>query len=421
MKLDTPREDQTTSPAEPPKERPVMTPSGAPRKGRVKKRRWLPYAGVALLAGLIVAGFWPKPIPVETAQVVRGVIQATVNEEGKTRITQRYVVSAPIQGHVRRIPFKAGAAVQANETVLAVVDPLAPSILDARTRALAEARRESARANLDRAHAARQFAASELKRVETLFSDKTVSAQELENAQWRETSTAKELASVESALREAEAQLAEFILPNSGPARPPVEIKAPVSGQVLRVFEESSRAVTVGTPLLEIGDAKDLEVIVEVLSRDGAAIRPGARAELHQWGGSQPLEAVVRLVEPSAFTKISALGVEEQRVNVVADIVTPPEQRLGLGDAFRVEARIITQELTNVLKVASGALFRKQGGRAAFVVRNGRAQTQDVTAGLASGTETQITSGLQEGDSLVLYPGDRIHSGQRVQLLRLNP
>ncbi len=419
MNIDTPRDEQAVHPSQP-------MPGRAPgaqairRRGGSSRRRWLPYLGVAALAALIIAGFYPRPVPVETAVVARGAIRATVNEEGKTRISQRYVVSSPIPGQLRRIPFKAGALVKASETVLAVVDPLTPTMLDARTRALAEARRESARANADRARVAEEFAASELKRAQALFAEKALSVQDLENVQWREAAAAKDFVAAESALREAEAQLTEFALIDSGQRLPPVEIKAPVTGQVLRVFEESSRAVTVGTPLLEIGDPKDLEVVVEVLSRDGAVILPGARAELHQWGGPQPLDAVVRLVEPSAFTKISALGVEEQRVNVVADIVTPVEQRLGLGDAFRVEARIVTHEVTNTLKVASGALFRRQGGWAAFVVRDGRARVQNVGVGVSAAAETEIVSGLAEGASLVLYPGDRVRDGQRVQLLNLN-
>jgi HlyD family secretion protein len=294
-------------------------------------------------------------------------------------------------------------------------------MLDARTRALAEARAQTARATLERARAARDFAASELARVQALYSEKAVSAQELESAQWRETSSAKELAAAQSSLREAEAELLDFAAADSGAARPPVEIKAQVSGSVLRVFEESSRAVSAGAPLLEIGDPRDLEVVVEVLSRDGAIIPPGARVELHQWGGPDPLQAVVRLVEPSAFTKVSALGVEEQRVNVVADILTPPDRRPGLGDAFRVEARIVTAEAPDALKISSGALFRAQGGWAAFLLQNGRAQTKPVTVGLTSGSEMQILGGLQEGDTVVLYPGDRVRDGQRVQPISLSP
>ncbi|HTD85341.1 MAG TPA: hypothetical protein VK850_02090, partial [Candidatus Binatia bacterium] len=186
---------------------PTSQRTAAPRR---KPRRWLPYVGALLLIALIIAGLWPKPLPVETVQVGTGQLRTTVNEEGKTRIRQRYVVSAPVTGQLRRIPFKAGAEVKAGETVLAVIDPLAPTILDARSRALAEARRDTAAANLERAKAAHKFATAELKRGEALSSDKTISLQELDQVQWRETSAAKELTAAEAALRQAEAELAEF-------------------------------------------------------------------------------------------------------------------------------------------------------------------------------------------------------------------
>jgi HlyD family secretion protein len=198
-----------------------------------------------------------------------------------------------------------------------------------------------------------------------------------------------------------------------------VEVKAPTSGRVLRVIEESSRVVTAGLPLVEIGNPADLEVVIEVLSRDGAAIQPGTRVELEQWGGPEPLQASVRLVEPAAFTKVSALGVEEQRVNIIADIVTPVEKRASVGDNFRVEARIITWEADKVLKVASGAVFRRGDQHAVFAVRNGRATFQPVTIGRTSGTETEITSGLNEGDGVIIYPGDRINDGDRVRPLKI--
>jgi len=174
-----------------------------------------------------------------------------------------------------------------------------------------------------------------------------------------------------------------------------------------------------GAPLMEIGDPADLEVVIEVLSRDGAAIQPGTCVELEQWGGSEPLEACVRLVEPAAFTKVSALGVEEQRVNVIADIVTPAEKRANLGDNFRVEARIITWQSNNALKVSSGAIFRRGEQPAVFVLQGGKARLQNVKIGRSSGTETEIVDGLREGDELIIYPGDRINAGDRVKALKI--
>jgi HlyD family secretion protein len=385
-------------------------------------RRWVPYAGAVLLLGLIVGGLWPQPVPVELAAATIGTLRATVNEEGKTRIKQRYTVSAPVGGQLRRIPFKAGAEVRAGQTVVAVIDPLSPTLLDERARTLAAARRDTAAANLEKASAAHTFAASELKRFDKLYAEKTVSIQELEAAQMREVSTAREKAAAEGALRQAEAELAEFARASdggTGSARPPREIKAPASGRVLRVFEENSRVVAAGTPLLEIGDPADLEVVVEVLSRDGAAIAPGTKVELEQWGGGEPLLGRVRLVEPAAFTKISALGVEEQRVNVIADLVTPPEKRAGLGDNFRVEARIVVWEAAHALKVPAGALFRQGEQWAAFVVAGGRAHLRPVKAGRSSGTETQVLEGLKEGEQVILYPGSRVRDGQRVKPIQI--
>ena len=381
-------------------------------------RRWLPYLAAAVLVALIVAGFWPRPVPVETGRVAVGRLRSSVNEEGKTRIRQRYTVSAPVAGQLRRIPFKAGAEIPSTDTVVAVIDPTSPALLDARARSLAEARRDNAAARLERAQAQHKFAGSELRRNEKLFEQKTVSAQEFEQVQWRETSAARELVAAEATLREAEAELIEFTHP-SGTNRPPVKLCSPVVGRILKVIEESTRAVLAGTPLLEIGDPTDLEVIIETLSRDGAAIQPGTPVELEQWGGAEPLKAVVRYVEPAAFTKISALGVEEQRVYVVADLLTPAPQRGNLGDNFRVEARIITWQNDQALKVPAGAIFRRGEQWNAYVVVDGRARLRPVKVGRSSGVEVEVLEGLKEGDEVILYPGDRVKEGLRLAVVKL--
>ena len=398
-----------------------MNPSTPPKRNNGNGRRprhWLPYLGALALVALIVAGLWPKPAPVETARVITGKLRSTVNEEGKTRIRQRYIVSAPVAGQLRRIPFKAGAEITSTQTVVAVIDPISPALLDARTRTLAEAGRDSATAKLERARAQHKFAVSELRRNETLYKEKTVSTQELEQMQWRETAAARELTAAEAALRQAEAELLEFANPGTA-SRPPVELRAPAAGRVLKVFEESSRAVVVGTPLIEIGDPTDLEVIIEALSRDGATIKPGTPVELEQWGGAEPLQATVRFVEPAAFTKISALGVEEQRVYVVADLITPPAQRGSLGDNFRVEARIITWQKEQVVKVPSGAVFRTGEQWNTYVIAESRARLRPIKVGRTSGTETEVLEGLQDGDEVILYPGDRIQDGLRVRVVKM--
>jgi HlyD family secretion protein len=387
------------------------------RAAKRHTRRWLPYAGAVVLVALITAGLWPRPIPVETARATIGTLRATVNEQGKTRIKQRYVVSAPVTGQLQRIPFKAGAEVRAGQTMVAVIEPVSPTLLDARTRVATEAKRDTALANLEKARAGQRFAASDLRRFEKLHAEKMVSVQELESVQLREASATKEQAAAESALRQVEAEMAEFAgnaPTGTNTLLDPVQVKAPATGSVLHIFEENSRVVAAGTTLMEIGDPLDIEVVVEVLSRDGAAIPPGTPVELEQWGGGEPLRAKVRLVEPAAFTKISALGVEEQRVNVVADLLTPPDQRRNVGDGFRVEARIIVWEAPDALKVPAGALFRKGDQWAAFVIADGRARLKIVKAGRSSGTETQVLDGLKQGEEVILYPGSRVRDGQRV-------
>ncbi len=386
--------------------------------------RWLPYILVAGLIVLALLGLRPQPAPVETARVVTGALRATVSEEGKTRIRQRYVVAAPVSGQLRRIAFKPGAEVEAGVTVVAVIDPLPASPLDERNRALAEARRDSTRILLEKSRTSHELARNELRRIEQMFAARTISPQEMESAQMRETTAARDVAAAEGALKEVEAQLAATGLGGGPVSRraaddrevaPPIEVKANASGRVLHVFQESARAVMQGTPLLEVGDPTDLEVVVEMLSRDGAAIAPGAPVALEQWGGPAPLEGKVRLVEPAAFTKYSALGVEEQRVNVVVDITTPLEQRRSLGDNFRVEARVITWESATALKLPTSGLFRQGNNWAAYIVRGGEAKLVPVKTGRSSGAEIQIIDGLKEGDEVILYPGDRIKDGQRVK------
>lgn len=420
---------------------PESVPSPARRanpKKAAPRRRGLPWLGAAVLVILVVIGLRPQPIPVEIGHVTEGSLRATVNEEGRTRIRHRYTVYAPVAGQLRRIPFKAGETVRAGETVIAILDPLPSSLLDARSRTLAEARRDTAAAQLAKAREALRFATLDLERFQKLYADRTISAQELEGVQWRATAAANESTAAESALRQAEAELAEFQAgPGSPPAltktstnnlpvervavRPPIEVRAPISGQVLRVPEESARVVTPGTALMELGDPTDLEIVIEVLSRDGAAIKPGASVELHHWGGETPLDANVRLVEPAAFTKVSALGVEEQRVNIIADLVTPADQRPGLGDRFRVEARIVVWDSPKTLKAPTGGLFRRGSEWAAFTLRDGKTVLRMVKAGRTSGTEVQILAGLEAGEEIVLYPGDRIRENVRVRPVVIAP
>lgn len=417
---------------------PAPAPSPAakkPRSAAAALRRRLPLVGALLLAALIVIGLWPRAIPVEVASVSRGPMTVTVDEEGMTRVKHRHVISAPVAGQLRRIDWKAGAVVEAGKTVLAVLEAGEADFLDARSQAQAEARvrgaeaaREAARAQQLRAAAAAKMFASDLERAKRLRTEHVASAQEFDVAQMRAETAAQDVRAAEFGLRVAEHELqqARALISRGDSARggatvEPLAITSPVSGRILRVFQESARLVPAGFALMEVGDPTDLEVRIEVLSRDGVAITPGARVLLEQWGGAQPLEARIRLVEPSAFTKISALGVEEQRVYAVADFVDPAERRPTLGDSFRVEARIVIWENPSAVRAPAGALFQRGAEWQAFVVEGGRAVLRAVKVGRTNGIETEILAGLSENARVVVYPGDKVRDGARVQPLEVTP
>lgn len=403
---------------------------GLKKSGAVehRRRRALPWIGGALLVVLVGAGLWPKRLPVEVATVARGDVLVTVNEEGMTRIKNRYVISSPVAGQLQRIDWKPGAVVKAGETVLAMLETKGADLLDVRGQAEAEARvhaaqsnREMAGAQLARARAAFTMASNDLARFRGLAERGAVSQQEFENATMREATAAQEVRAAEFSgqVAEFELQQARALLVRGQPGgnldQAPLVITSPVSGRVLRVFQESSRVVPGGLALLEVGDPTDLELRIEVLSRDGVAIQPGARVIVEQWGGPASLEARVRLVEPSAFTKISALGVEEQRVYVIADFTSPVDQRLTLGDNYRIEARVVVWEGKNVLRVPAGALFQRGGAWQTFAVVNGKTTVKTTKVGRTNGLETEIIDGLNDGERVVVYPGDKVAEGARVR------
>jgi HlyD family secretion protein len=388
-------------------------------------RRRLPIVGGLVLVALVVIGLWPRPIQVEVARISRGPLIVTVDEEGMTRVKSRYLISAPVAGQLRRIDWKAGATVEAGQTILAVLETSGADFLDARTLAQAEARvraadaaRQAALAHRDRAQASAKMFASDFERVKALRERQVLSAQEFDTAQMRAETAAQDTRATEFALKVAEFELqqARALLTRGqqGDSAEPLIIKSPVSGRILRVFQESARVVPAGFALMEVGDPTDLEVRIEVLSRDGVAILPGARVILEQWGGPKPLNAHVRLVEPSAFTKISALGVEEQRVYVIADFTDPLGQRATLGDNYRVEARIVTAEIPDALRAPAGALFQRAGEWQAFVVEANRARLRTVRVGRSSGVQTEVLSGVNENDQVIVYPGDKVGGGTRV-------
>lgn len=394
------------------------------------RRLWIPAACALLLIGVLAYAFVPSAVPVDLIRVASGPLRVTVDEEGRTRIKERYVISAPLGGQLRRIERHPGDPVVAGETTIAIIEPAAPELIDARTRALLEARVRAAETQVElagprveRMRAARDLAESEWARATTLAAQQAISRQELDRAREAARVAAEDLRAADYGrqisgfeLEQARAALARSA-PEARVGEPGWElcITAPVDGRVLRVFREDASVVAPGTQLVELGDPADLEAEIDVLSSDAVRIRPGARVWFEHWGGDAPLEGRVRVIEPAGFLKISALGVEEQRVNVIADFVAPPEDRRELGDAYRVAARIVIWESDNVLKVPVGALFRSEDQWSVFAVRDGRAQLVNVETGHGNGREAEIIRGLAAGDEVVLHPSDKVAHGVAVK------
>jgi HlyD family secretion protein len=389
-----------------------------------------------LLAGgliaLLVYGFLPKPVDVDVSPVTRGPLLVTVDEDGKTRIREKYIVSAPLNGRLRRVEMDPGDSVYAGETLVVTIEPVDPQLLDSRSLAEAEARVKAAEVALkkadpvlEQARVSLEHAETELARKRKLSETNAMAQAELQDAEFAYRSKVEEFRSVRFAQEIAayELQQAQAALLRSRPREVSdeadawqFEIKSPITGKVLRVFQESSAVVTPGTPLVELGDGRDLEIEIDVLSADAVAIRPGQRVIIEHWGGPEPLSGRVRLVEPSAFTKISALGVEEQRVWVIVDIVDPPEKRETLGDAFRIESRIVVAEAENALQIPTSARFRDaQQNWSVYQVVEQRAEMIPITIGLNNGLQTEILAGLRENDIVIVHPSDQIRDGTKVR------
>ncbi|MBX3406625.1 MAG: HlyD family efflux transporter periplasmic adaptor subunit [Phycisphaeraceae bacterium] len=391
------------------------------------RRIILPLLVFALVVAGLVMSIRPRPAPVDLADVVSGPLQVTVNEDGRTRVKERYVVFSPLAGRLARIPYKAGEPVQAGRTLLAAIDPSDPDLLDARAVAEAEARVraaalavERARTQVIAANAALEFATDELRRVQSSASQAAANLREVQDAQLVVTVRTEEARAAEFARQIAVFELAqaEAALVRTRPADGGADAEAarltilsPIDGRVLRVLRESAGFVSPGTPLVEIGDSTDLEIEVDVLSPDAVRIAPGAAVHIEDWGGTGVLRGRVRLVEPSAFTKISALGVEEQRVNVIIDFADAPASREGLGDGYRVQTRIVVADAADVMKVPTGALFRQGDKWAAFVEADGRASMRLLEIGRRNHAEAEVLSGLSVGDRVVVYPSDRVREG----------
>lgn len=384
---------------------------------------------LAAVLALLVVSFLPQPVPVDVSPVAQGRFEQTVDEDGKTRVRERYVVSAPLAGRVLRIQLKEGDAIE-RRGLLAVMVPAAPALLDVRTErelkerlAAAEDDRSRTQAVVDRAKAALKQAKTDLQRTQQLAKENLVPPSQLEQTELAVTIQTKELEAAEfqdnvaghqvDLARAALLQTRKGIDPRAAPDR--LEIRSPVAGRVLRVVQESEAVVALGAPLLEIGDPSDLEVVVDVLTTDAVQIRPGMSVRIERYGATPPLDGRVRLVEPSAFTKVSALGVEEQRVNVVIDLVSPRDQQNTLGDGYRVETRIVVFSDEHAVKVPAGALFREGDRWAVFVLSGGRARKRVVEVGRRNGVEATIERGLDVDEQVIVYPSDAVKDGVRIK------
>jgi HlyD family secretion protein len=377
------------------------------------------------LAVALAIGLWPKPLEVEAAPVALGTLVVTVDEDGRTRVKDRYVISAPLAGTITRMTLEAGDSVEQGAVVARLV-PTASPLLDPRSRSEAEARVAAARAAVsqagtavERARAAYVFARREADRQRTLLRDGATAPQMAEQAELAERMRQEEVASAEFGRRVATAELrvALAALANVGAAvREEFSVHAPVRGQVLRVLQESEGVVQPGTPLVEIGDPLALEVVVDVLTTDAVDIQPGAAVRIERWGGDSALGGHVHRVEPSAFTRLSALGVEEQRVNVIIHLDAPGGGSAKLGDGYRVEASIVVWAGHDRLMVPGGAVFRQGDGWGTYVVRDGRTRLQPVELGRRNASEVEVLKGLRSGERVVLYPTDKVRDGARAEI-----
>lgn len=386
----------------------------------------LPIAALALLAALLWLVLREEPLAVETAAVAAGPFTATVAEDGRTRVRQRHTVSAPVAGRVLRPALRPGDAVAAGDVVVEML-PADPAPLDPRARreaeqrvAVAEALVAEAAARGERAEAEAAQAAAEAERARTLAARGVVAEQQAERAALAALTAARDARAAALRLDAArhEAEQARIALWRSaeadGTVRERITIRAPAAGRVLRVQQESEAVVAAGTPLMDIADPADLEVVVELLTTDAVALPPGADASIEAWGGPRPLAARLRLVEPGGFTRVSALGVEEQRVRVVLDLLAPRDQRPTLGDGFRVTARIVTEHRPRALLVPVHALFRRGEEWAVFVIEDGRAAERRVALAARNERVAVVERGLAEGARVVLFPPGGLAQGRAV-------
>ena len=383
--------------------------------------------GTAIIVAALVWAFSPRPVNVEVAEVTRGLFVQTIDDDGKTRVRERYVISAPLAGRLQRIKLKAGDVVE-RDAVVALLRPVAPPLIDAREERELESQVSMARAGLaraatavERARIALAQARADAQRTKKLAAEGFVSSTQLERDELNVALSTREVAAAEFERQAAEHQLA---LARAALTRSrqgwqegrgeQLEIRSPVAGRVLRVAQESEAVVKFADTLLEIGDPSDLEVVVDVLSGDALQIAAGQAARLERQGVTAPLEGRVRKVEPSAFTKISALGVEEQRVNVVIDIVSPRAQWQNLGDAYRIDARIVVHKTDDAVQAPVAALFRDGARWAVFVADGNIARKRIIESSRRNAQMALVEKGLAAGDRVIAYPGDAVRDGGKI-------
>jgi HlyD family secretion protein len=387
--------------------------------------RWIVLTGLALAAAALLAFlFWPRALLVDTATVRTGPIAETVSDQGVARVRQTYVVSALIAGHLERLPLEVGDRVVAGKTIMARIRPAAVAFLDPRARAQAEASIAAARSVLASAQAQRDQlesqsvrAAGELARTSVLAKQAIASAQALDNAKAAAESAEKAMRAAEALVeaRRADLKAAQSLL--TGPeaeSAGSISVTSPASGVVTHLLQQSERDVLAGTPLVEIGETGGLEAQIEFLSQDAVKVKAGDRAEVFNWGGPLPIPAEVRLVEPQGFTKISALGVEEQRTLVMLQFTGPPTDWGGLGPGYRVWGRVYLRELPSAVLAPIGALVRDRGAWAVFRLESGRARLRPVGVGAMTDQDVEILEGISVGDRVVEYPSDQVGDGIRV-------
>lgn len=395
----------------------------------LSRRDWTIATIVLVLVILIGLSLQPQPVGVDVAQVTRGDLLVTIDDEGQTRLKDVYVVSAPVAGQVRRIDIEAGDSVVAGDTILALFEPSDPIMLDLRSRTEAEAIVKAAEAAVglaeaeqSRTQAQLDYDRAELRRAEPLAERGTISQATLDQRQLSVRTAQASLAQATANFRKVQADLesarATLITSQESETgsdnKDLIPVRAPISGRVLRVLQESEGVLAAGTPLMELGNPAELEIVVDLLSTDAVKITAGDRVIVDDWGGEQPLEGRVRLVEPFGFTKISALGIEEQRVNVVIDFISPQSEWQNLGHGYRVETRVVIQDQRDILKIPVSALFRSGESWAVFVDDDSTARLQLITLGRRNTLEAEVADGLSQDEAVILHPSDAIIDGVSV-------